>query len=140
MVRFSRVAATVVFVGLAFAVLVGCDSGGSRLEGTQWRLVGWTVSSIDPANVMITAEFAQDRLSGNSGVNSYSGPYKLGPGDTFAGGPFAGTLMAGPEPTMRAESAYLQLLGQAKSYKVSHGTLTLYEEGGNESLTFEAAN
>jgi heat shock protein HslJ len=48
--------------------------------------------------------------------------------------------MAGPEPAMRAESAYLILLGQAKSYEMATGKLTLYDEGGNESLIFEAAS
>ena len=40
--------------------------------------------------------------------------------------------MAGPEPAMRAETAYLTLLGQAKSYKVTDGKLTLYDSGGNK--------
>ena len=48
--------------------------------------------------------------------------------------------MAGPEPAMRAEGAYLKLLGQASSYKVVASQLILYDKGGNESLIFEAAN
>ena len=140
MIRFGRVFAATVLITMTLGAVVACSSRGTPLEGTKWRLVGWTISSIDPADVTITAKFSQDKLSGNSGVNSYSGSYKLGPGDAFSGGPFAGTLMAGPEPAMRAESAYLKLLSQAKSYTVSHGTLTLHDEGGNESLTFEAAN
>ena len=41
---------------------------------------------------------------------------------------------------MRAEAAYLELLGQAKSYKMADGKLTLFDKGGNESLVFEAAS
>ena len=55
-------------------------------------------------------------------------------------GPLVGTKMAGPEPAMRAETAYLTLLGQARSYKVVDGKLKLYDKGGNESLIFEAAS
>jgi heat shock protein HslJ len=47
--------------------------------------------------------------------------------------------MAGPEPAMRAEGAYLTLLGQARAYRVEAGRLTLFDAGGNESLLFEAA-
>jgi heat shock protein HslJ len=46
--------------------------------------------------------------------------------------------MAGPEPAMRAEGAYLTLLGQARSYRVEADRLTLFDAGGNESLFFEA--
>jgi heat shock protein HslJ len=102
-------------------------------------LTGWSISSIDPAAVTITARFEAGRMSGNSGVNSYGGDYETGPGDAFAAGGLAGTLMAGPEPAMRAETAYLTLLGQAASYKVADGRLTLYDKGGNESLIFDAA-
>ena len=97
------------------------------------------MNSLNPADFTITAEFAGGNISGNSGINTYSGPYKLGPGSAFSAGPLASTLMAGPEPAMRAESAYQTLLGQAKSYKVTGSTLTLYDQGGNESLIFEAA-
>ena len=48
--------------------------------------------------------------------------------------------MAGPEPAMRAESGYLQLLGQARAYERSDGRLTLYDAGGNELLGFAAAS
>lgn len=40
---------------------------------------------------------------------------------------------------MRAESAYLTLLGQARSFKMAGGRLTLYDQGENESLLFEVA-
>lgn len=118
----------------------GGPSPGGSLDGTQWSLSEWTVSSLDPARLTITAQFADGQISGNSGVNSYSGPYTAGPGDAFSVGPLASTMMAGPEPAMRAETAYTTLLGQAKSYSVSDGMLTLYDQGGNESLIFAAAN
>ena len=46
-------------------------------------------------------------------------------------------MMAGPEPDMRAEQAYLTLLSEAKSYELKGGGLTLFDENGNESLIFE---
>jgi heat shock protein HslJ len=139
----SRLTLTLLMVVLIAETSLGstaCSLAGSPLDGSRWRLVEWTISSIAPAQVTITAEFVGGRLTGKSGVNSYSGPYQIGLGNAFSGGPFAGTLMAGPDPAMRAERAYLTLLGQAKSYGLANGKLTLYDQGGNESLIFEGAS
>lgn len=130
----------VVFVSVvSIFALVGCSSIAQpgSLDKTEWNLIGWTLSSLNPNDFKITAKFADGKISGNSGVNSYGGAYKIGPGDTFLAGPLASTMMAGPEPAMRAENAYLTLLGQAKSYKIANGKLTLYDANGNESLIFE---
>jgi len=142
-----------VLVVVALTVLAGCSSGGGSsddgspaaspaavsLDGTKWLLKGWAVSSLDPADFSITADFIEGQISGNSGVNGYSGPYTAGPGDAFSTGPLASTMMAGPEPAMRAESAYTQLLSDAKTYAATAETLKLYDAGGNESLIFSAA-
>jgi heat shock protein HslJ len=135
MIRNVKTLAVLLSV-VALVALTGCASEGSPLEGTSWRLSGWSVSSLDPADLTITARFADGQISGNSGVNSYGGPYEAGPGDTLSVGEIASTTMAGPEPAMRAETAYMTLLGQARSFKVADGRLTLYDEGGNESLLF----
>jgi len=119
---------------------VGCSASGRSLEGTSWRLTGWTLSSLNPSEFAITARFSDGTISGNGGVNSYNGPVRLGPGDAFSAGPLGQTTAAGPESSMRAEAAYTTLLGQARSFKVVGEQLTLYDEGGNESLIFEATD
>jgi heat shock protein HslJ len=136
---------TVAFVALALSVallaVVGCGGSGSEaptLDGTAWRLSGWTLSSLDPNDFNITATFADGKISGKSAVNTYGGPYTEGPGDVFSMGDLVGTMMAGPEPDMRAEGAYLKLLSQAKSYKLDGAGLTLFDVSGNESLIFTA--
>jgi heat shock protein HslJ len=106
------------------------------LEGSQWRLSEWTLSSLAAGDFNITADFAGGQISGRSGVNAYSGPVTLGADGSFAVGRLRSTLIAGTEPAMRAESAYLTLLGQARSWKIANGKLTLYDAGGNESLIF----
>ena len=133
----SRGFAAVLSLLLLPVALAGCRPAGSPLKGTHWRLVGWTLSSLDPADFTITAQFADGQVTGNAGVNAYGGPYTLGPGAVFSVGQLAATQMAGPEPAMRAESAYLTLLGQAASYRLAEGRLTLHDKGGNESLIFE---
>lgn len=135
MTRTMKNLAACVLLMAASLTLTGCGSGRS-LEGTSWRLVEWSVSSVDPAQVTITAEFADGGIAGAGGVNSYSGPYTAGPGGAFKTGAITSTLMAGPEPAMRAETAYFALLGKATSYEVEGDTLTLFDAGANESLVF----
>ena len=139
MIRNAKALAAVLLVVLWLVALAGCASESSPLEGTDWRLSEWTVSSLSPADFTITAQFAGGQISGNSGVNSYSGPCEVGPGDGFEVGDIAGTTMAGPEPAMRAETIYLTLLREARSFVVDESRLTLYDEAGNESLLFDAA-
>ena len=135
--------ATFVSLALSAALLAVAGCGGSggdmpTLDGTSWRLSGWSLSSLDPNDFTITAAFADGKISGKSAVNTYGGPYTEGPGDAFSVGDLASTMMAGPEPDMRAETAYLTLLAQAKSYKLDGDGLTLFDENGNESLIFAA--
>jgi heat shock protein HslJ len=140
MSRRWHVIAGFLVLAVALGVTVGCSSlGADPLNGTQWRLTGWSVSSMDPASVTITMKFADGQVSGNSGVNSYGGPYTAGPGGSLTLGALAMTEMAGPEPAMRAESAYQTLLAQVGSFKLADGKLTLFDKGGNESLIFEPA-
>jgi heat shock protein HslJ len=126
---------------IASLALAGCAAGGGSggLGGTSWRLTGWTLSSLDPNTVTITATFAEGKISGTSAVNSYGGSYTTGPGDGFSVAEIVSTLMAGEEPAMRAEGAYMTMLSQARSYGVKADTLTLYDANGNESLIFTRA-
>lgn len=123
---------------LTLLALAGCAAAATApsLEGSQWRLSEWTLSSLAPGEFNITAAFAGGQVSGRSGVNAYSGPVTLGADGAFAVGRLRTTLIAGTEPAMRAESAYLTLLGQARSWRIAGGKLTLYDAGGNESLIF----
>ena len=135
-------------VSLAAATLVafgaGCGSGGEgddtpSLEGTSWRLTGWSDGSQDPADFTITAEFADRRIGGTSAVNNYGGSYEAGSDGAFSVGEMASTMMAGPEPDMRAETTYLELLAGATAYKVNDGSLTLSDADGKASLIYAAA-
>jgi len=137
MVHIGKTLTAILVITVSIMTMVEGLPAGSTLEGTQWKLIGWSLSS---TQFKITAKFADGKISGNSGVNTYGGPYKSGPGDAFSVGPLASTQMAGTEPAMRTESAYVNLLGQTKSYKIADGKLTLYDKDGNESLIFEAVS
>ena len=137
--RVPPALATVLVVAVAMLVPAGC-SAGAQLDETHWGLVGWSASSLDPEGFTITIVFSDGQISGSSGVNSYSGSYAAGPGDAFEVRELAGTLMAGPEEAMRAESIYLTLLEEARSFEVIDGRLTLHGDQGSESLVFESVD
>ncbi len=109
-----------------------------ELEGTEWSLVRWRESGLDPLDFTITAAFADGQVSGSSAVNTYSGSYTTGPGNDFSTGKLAATMMAGPDADMEAESVYLRLLEDAASAHLAGNTLTLFGSDGAETLVFSA--
>jgi hypothetical protein len=132
MISMRKTLVVALVLAATLSVIGGCAHRGSAtspspptgalLEGTRWQLSEWTLGG---------------QISGSSGVNSYGGPYTIGPGDAFSTGPLAVTLIGGSGPAMRAESAYLTLLREVKTYKWNGGKLTLFDAGGNESLIFD---
>jgi heat shock protein HslJ len=132
-------AAALVALTFAAAIAAGCGESAATLEGTSWRLTGWSISSQDPSYFTITAEFKDGRIGGTSAINQYGGPYTAGDDGSFSVGDLASTMMAGPEADMQAETSYLTLLAAAKTYEIAGDTLTLCDAGGNESLVFTAA-
>jgi heat shock protein HslJ len=150
--RAKRVALVVVG-GILLAVLAvsagcGSSSGGSSggggdsptsaaaLAGTSWRLTGWSVSSQDPDDFTVTAEFKDGRIGGTSAVNQYGGPYTAGDDGSISFGDLVSTMMAGPEPDMKAEQTYLKLLAAAGEFRIEGDTLTLSDAQGNDSLIY----
>lgn len=133
-----------IICGVASVLATGCGGGestsvgGHRVEGTVWRLKGWSASSLDPAAYEITAECGDAEISGRSAVNTYGGPCTITGGGGFSVGELRTTRMAGSEDEMRAESIYLDLLRQARRHAVTKTTLTLKDEGGQDILIFEA--
>jgi len=124
-------------LGVALSVLGGCAPAGRALDGTAWRLKSWSVNSVGPTDFRITARFDNGQVSGVSAVNTYGGGYTAGPDNAFLVGQLSSTLMAGPDAANRAETAYMELLAEARSFKVEGDTLTLSDENGNVSLVFE---
>lgn len=136
----------VILVGLALllaggAVFAMTRPGGdaTSLEGTSWVLTATSASSFDPATVAITAGFTDAQISGSSGVNRYSGGCTTSSDGDFSVGELISTLMVGPEPDMRAESTYLELLASATAYIVDGDQLIRRDAGGNDQVTYAAA-
>lgn len=121
----------------------GCASSGPAadplaLQANEWALTGSSVSSSDLGQAGITIAFDGERLAGFSGVNQYGGAYTASDDGSIEIGTMNSTLMAGPEPLMQAESAYLELLKGVDGFAIEGTTLTL-TTGGQESLVYTAA-
>jgi len=116
-------------------------TGGSSttLEGTTWVLAKKTELGAELGDVVVSATFADGKVSGSSGCNTYSGPYKVD-GDKLTIGPnLLSTQMAcGPAETA-VEKVVLERLPKVASYSIAGTTLTLADAGGQPLLVFEAS-
>jgi heat shock protein HslJ len=110
---------------LTVIALAACTTGSDQttLVGPEWRLAS-TAGEAVPAEVSITATFGNEEVTGSSGCNSYSGPYKVD-GDKIQFGPMVSTLMACDEPMMSWEGNYLKALQAAQNYTVSGNLLEI---------------
>ncbi|MCC6675968.1 MAG: META domain-containing protein [Phycisphaerales bacterium] len=139
-------------VAAAFSMMAGCSSSGGSAgassltsikdlagEWTLSKLEGTDIASLLPASMKkpTLGIGADGKVSGFTGVNRLTssidmdalmkGQFKLAPAAT--------TRMAGPAEAMNVESKFLNGLMQAKSAKVSGGTLSL-SDGAKELLSF----
>jgi heat shock protein HslJ len=123
------------------ALLVYRASGVSDIVG------GWVVTSLYTGTAIqsvvggatLTAEFARDQVSGESGCNSFSGPATIGR-TAIRLGPLASTLRACADAALGTqERHYLAALTLARTYEVKGGRLTLFRQGGTIAASFERA-
>ena len=133
------VAVTAAALAIAMMRGGGCAGTTAALDGTDWTLVRWSESGLDPADFTITADFAEERISGLSAVSNYGGPYRTGPGDEFSIGPLSSTMLGGMGAEGRAERVYFDRLKAAVTFSREGDTLTLFDESGDEALVFKRA-
>jgi len=126
------------------SLLLGCAAelpaqDPSALQGKRWVATKVaTGASLAPVvgEVEMTAEFAESRVAGSGGVNSYSGAYTTSQPDKMEIGPINSTLIAGPPTLMEQEAAYFKALDSAVSYRVSAASLELADKDGNTLVSF----
>lgn len=130
--------ATIVLLSMAACTLPGLPAG-DPLKGTSWRLVTLGGAGLIPGS-QITATFEDGQVHGSAGCNSYGGSYQVS-GDKLTVRDLFMTEMACVEPQgiMEQEQEYLEMLGMAKTFRLSGGQLQIFVSGG-EVLTFLAAS
>jgi heat shock protein HslJ len=120
----------------------GQTESAMSLEGTPWRLVSYHDGESALASALsgteITATFADGKLTGSAGCNSYSASYER-EDDTLTLGPVATTrkMCAEPEGIMEQERDYLTALASVAEYRVQGGRIELLDAEGKAVATFE---
>ncbi|HKB84307.1 MAG TPA: META domain-containing protein [Burkholderiales bacterium] len=122
------------------AVSSGSSSTGSR--GIEWHLVKWVANGAEkPIAVDSTVTIAFDpsgKIAGNASVNRFAGTYRFDI-DGRLEWPRAGfslTRIAGPQPLMAQERAFLESLRRTTQYRVDGQQLVLESQSGATVLMF----
>ena len=137
------VVVALILLGTLALTLGACGSDEDQtLEGTRWVLTSYAAQDGSMMETIAAVEsdalFADGKIEGNGGVNTYNGTYQLD-GDKLTVSPLMTTLMAGDQAAMEQEDAFLAALQSAASYSVEGDRLLLKDGGGNTSLEFQAA-
>ena len=99
---------------------------GTPLAGTSWVLEpGGYLSPQVPADVRVTAEFGEGRITGSTGCNEYFGTVTTGPNRAIRVGAIGTTRRACAADVMAFEQEYVRRLGVINGYVVSEGQLVL---------------
>ncbi len=107
------------------------------LDGTSWTLVALNGQAL-MSGTSITVAFSEGEVTGQSGCNSYFGPYSLDE-NKLQFGMIAMTEMAclEPEGVMDQEMAYLETLQTVAEVRLTDGQLEMLDESGAVVLRFE---
>jgi heat shock protein HslJ len=127
----------------AMIILSACATtasqpGGGDLTGKVWALT--ELKGTPPAaGVGISAQFSSDgKVSGSAGCNRYNGTYTLSGNSITFSSPLATTMMMCEQAVMDQESAYLQALGEAKTFSVNGDQLTLAGADNSSLVVYQA--
>ena len=124
----KRITITIGLSVVLIALAACASSGGTQSENLTGQI--WMLSELKgaplAAGTIVSAQFSTDgRLAGSSGCNRYSGSYTVSGAELSISTPLESTTMMCAEDIMTQESAYLQALGEVKSFTIQGNVLTL---------------
>ena len=118
------------------------DSPSTASRGNEWRLVKWLANGAEtlmvPDSAVTIAFDPAGKIAGSASVNRFAGTYRFDI-DGRLEWPRAGftlTKMAGPQPLMAQERAFLESLRRTTLYRVDGPQLVLESQSGATVLTF----
>jgi len=132
----------VISLCVGMTILAACTSSGSQQGGDLTGKV-WALTELMGKPPMdgtgISAEFTADgKVSGSAGCNRYSGTYTLSGSNITFSSPMASTMMMCEQAVMDQESAYMQALGEAKTFAIQGDQLTLTGGDGVTLAVYKA--
>ena len=118
------------------------DAASAGPRGNEWRLVKWVANGAEkpivPDSVVTLAFDPSGKIAGNASVNRFAGTYRFDVNGRLewprAG--FSLTKMAGPQPLMAQERAFLESLRRTTQYRVDGQQLVLESQSGATVLMF----
>ena len=127
--------------GSAKSILVYAAAPANPLEG-DWNVTGYNngkqAVTSPIAGTSLTATFTADTVSGNSGCNTYSGPYTID-GASITIGPLASTMMAcASQAASDQEAQFLAALQASTTFSQTGDVMTLKARGGENQVTLAA--
>lgn len=132
-------------MGLCAGMLILSACGSSAVQGGGGDVTGkvWALTALNGQPIVtgtgISAQFtANGKVSGSAGCNQYTGMYTVSGSNITFDPSIAITMMACPQPIMDQESAYLKMLGEAKTYSVKGDELTLTGADNTTLATYKA--
>ncbi|MEZ4769616.1 MAG: serine hydrolase [Caldilineales bacterium] len=116
------------------------------LNGTSWTLVETNYDTPVSPDAAITLSFADGKITGSGGCNTYISRFILGNDNPFVmtTSPVVATQMACPEPVLDQETAFFSALDGAAQWGYEFGHMALYypdqESGAYGRLLFAPAS
>ncbi|TLM97249.1 MAG: META domain-containing protein [Actinobacteria bacterium] len=115
---------------------------GTPFLSTKWECIGYNngkgaVQSVSASSSLTALFDPEGSVAGDSGVNTFSGPYKLD-GQSLAIGPLVTTRKAGPPELMEQEAAYLEALSKSARYQIIGDKMDFYDSQGARMADFRA--
>jgi heat shock protein HslJ len=127
---FKRIIVVLLIIAVTASVF-GCagTKNAVKPEGVRWVLQSYGTSgnmtnAAADKEAWIEFKSADKSVSGNAGVNSFGGKYKID-GNKLTIDSLMQTLMAGPEPLMNQEKAFMQILASARGLTIEGQKLTI---------------
>jgi heat shock protein HslJ len=126
--------------GSGVTLLIYEESGGAAAIVANWTATSYYTGNAVQSVIVgskLTADFGTDQISGDSGCNTFSGPYTA-TGTTIKIGPLSSTLKACADPARQTqEQQYTAALGLATTYRITGNQLQLFRAGGGIAATFD---
>lgn len=121
-------------MALAVSVLALTACGKGPEQNPEMLKGGQFITEMNGVNITLNFDPTDMRVYGKI-VNNYNGAYQAS-GDKIEFGPFASTMMMGPEAAMKVEQNYFVFMDSAQTYELKDNTLSIKNANG-QKITFK---
>ena len=128
---------TILILFTVLALLSACSTQANLVD-TNWQLTSLAGKS-PLAETNVTLNFSKDAIGGNDGCNTYGGSYTSTKDTITFGNDIFSTMMYCTDEIAVQYSTYYDTLNRAATYKITDGTLSLFDANGIVLAEFDAS-